>query len=108
MRKKRNAFSSKPKAEEKASRLEQLVNEVMIQKKLNSEKRFSTISEHRYSGSLQETIVGFPHDNIYNHSYQEALNRYHIQYCVIVQIFSLKSKYMSFLKICIGTYINKH
>lgn len=79
MRKKRNAFSSKPKVEEKASRLEQLVNEVMIQKKLNSEKRFSTISEHRYSGSLQETIVGFPHDNIYNHSYQEALNRYHIK-----------------------------
>lgn len=61
---------------EKNTKLEQIVNEVIIQKREKDEKRFSAISENRYSGSLQETIIGFPHDNVYNHSYQEALNRY--------------------------------
>lgn len=49
---------------------------MIIRKKYKDEKRFSTISEKQFSGSLQETILGFPHDHIYNHSYQEALNRY--------------------------------
>lgn len=37
------------------------------------EKKMSIPSEQRFSG-VQETIL-FPHDNIYSHSYQEALNR---------------------------------
>lgn len=77
LRKKKYMFTGKSNNEnEKNTKLEQIVNEVIIQKREKDEKRFSAISENRFSGSLQETIIGFPHDNVYNHSYQEALNRY--------------------------------
>lgn len=45
----------------------------MLQQRAIKEKA-SVTSEQRHSSSVQETIL-FPHDNIYSHSYQEALNR---------------------------------
>lgn len=49
----------------------------MLQHKANKEEKKQSISEQeqRYSTSIQETVL-FPHDNIYSHSYQEALNKY--------------------------------
>lgn len=38
------------------------------------DQKASIASENRYSSPLQETVL-FPHDNIYSHSYQEALKR---------------------------------
>lgn len=66
----------KNKETEKKSKLEELVNEFMLQHRaVKDEKSASIHSEQRYSTSIQET-VSFPHDNIYSHSYQEALNRF--------------------------------
>ncbi|KAM3963342.1 LOW QUALITY PROTEIN: voltage-dependent cation channel SC1 [Aphomia sociella] len=65
---------SRSKETEKKSKLEELVTEFMTQQRAVKEKKTSIPSEQRYSSSIQETIL-FPHDNIYSHSYQEALNR---------------------------------
>ncbi|XP_045490699.1 sodium channel protein 60E isoform X4 [Pieris rapae] len=71
---KKGFLISKSKETEKKSKLEELVNEFMLQHRTMKEAKTSIPSEHRFSGSIQETIL-FPHDNIYSHSYQEALNR---------------------------------
>lgn len=47
----------------------------MVQHRAMKEYKPPIPSEQGYSSSMQETIL-FPHDNIYSHSYQEALNRY--------------------------------
>lgn len=65
---------SRSKETEKKSKLEELVNEFMLQQRAMKEKKASITSESRYSEVVQETIL-FPHDNIYSRSYQEALNR---------------------------------
>lgn len=31
--------------------------------------------DENFAAAIQETVIGFPTDNIYNRSYQEALNR---------------------------------
>lgn len=46
----------------------------MLQQRNIKEKKTSIPNEQRCSASIQETIL-FHHDNIYSHSYQEALNR---------------------------------
>lgn len=46
----------------------------MTQHRAMKEKAVTIPSEQRYSTSIQETML-FPHDNVYSHSYQEALNR---------------------------------
>ncbi|CAH0713199.1 unnamed protein product, partial [Brenthis ino] len=69
---KKGFLISRSKETEKKSKLEELVNEYMLQNR-TVEKKMSIPSEQRFSG-VQETIL-FPHDNIYSHSYQEALNR---------------------------------
>ncbi|XP_038211403.1 sodium channel protein 60E-like [Zerene cesonia] len=71
---KKGFLISKSKETEKKSKLEELVNEFMLQHRAMKEKKASIPSEQRFSASIQETIL-FPHDNIYSHSYQEALNR---------------------------------
>ncbi|CAH0401394.1 unnamed protein product [Chilo suppressalis] len=71
---KKGFLISRSKETEKKSKLEELVNEYMAQQRAVKEKKVSIPSEQRYSSSIQETIL-FPHDNIYSHSYQEALNR---------------------------------
>lgn len=71
---KKGFLISRSKETEKKSKLEELVNEFMSQQKTVKEKTSIPI-EQRYSSSVQETIL-FPHDNIYSHSYQEALNKY--------------------------------
>ncbi|KAG6458492.1 hypothetical protein O3G_MSEX010892 [Manduca sexta] len=71
---KKGFLISRSKETEKKSKLEELVNEFMLQQRALKEKKASIPSEQRYSSSIQETIL-FPHDNIYSHSYQEALNR---------------------------------
>ncbi|XP_047507038.1 sodium channel protein 60E isoform X1 [Pieris napi] len=71
---KKGFLISKSKETEKKSKLEELVNEFMLQHRTMKEAKTSIPSEQRFSGSIQETIL-FPHDNIYSHSYQEALNR---------------------------------
>ena len=75
---KKGFLISRSKETDKKSKLEELVNEFMTQQQAIKEKKASIPSipsEQRYSASIQETIL-FPHDNIYSHSYQEALNRY--------------------------------
>ncbi|XP_068620677.1 sodium channel protein 60E [Battus philenor] len=71
---KKGFLVSRSKETEKKTKLEELVNEFMLQQRAMKEKKASIPSEQRYSSSMQETIL-FPHDNIYSHSYQEALNR---------------------------------
>ncbi|XP_052755866.1 sodium channel protein 60E isoform X3 [Galleria mellonella] len=71
---KKGFLISRSKETEKKSKLEELVTEFMTQQRAMKEKKISIPSEQRYSSSIQETIL-FPHDNIYSHSYQEALNR---------------------------------
>ncbi|XP_050352376.1 sodium channel protein 60E-like [Nymphalis io] len=71
---KKGFLISKSKETEKKSKLEELVNEFMLQHRAMKDKNTSIPSEQRFSASVQETIL-FPHDNIYSHSYQEALNR---------------------------------
>ncbi|CAH2089701.1 unnamed protein product [Euphydryas editha] len=71
---KKGFLISRSKETEKKSKLEELVNEFMLQQRNMKEKKTSIPNEQRFSASLQETIL-FPHDNIYSHSYQEALNR---------------------------------
>nr|XP_026495463.1 sodium channel protein 60E isoform X2 [Vanessa tameamea] len=71
---KKGFLISRSKETEKKSKLEELVNEFMLQHRTMKDKNTSIPSEHRFSASVQETIL-FPHDNIYSHSYQEALNR---------------------------------
>ncbi|KAL0820244.1 hypothetical protein ABMA28_006163 [Loxostege sticticalis] len=71
---KKGFLISRSKETEKKSKLEELVNEYMSQQRPVKEKKTSIPSEQRFSTSIQETIL-FPHDNIYSHSYQEALNR---------------------------------
>lgn len=73
---KKGFLISRSKETEKKSKLEELVNEFMLQNRPVAEKKSSVPSEHSpaYFSSMQETVV-FPHDNIYSHSYQEALNR---------------------------------
>ncbi|CAB3234830.1 unnamed protein product [Arctia plantaginis] len=71
---KKGFLISRSKETEKKSKLEELVNEFMLQQRAMKEKKASITSESRYSASVQETIL-FPHDNIYSRSYQEALNR---------------------------------
>ncbi|KAF9424944.1 hypothetical protein HW555_000245, partial [Spodoptera exigua] len=71
---KKGFLISRSKETDKKSKLEELVNEFMTQQRAIKEKKASIPSEQRYSASIQETIL-FPHDNIYSHSYQEALNR---------------------------------
>ncbi|CAH0764231.1 unnamed protein product, partial [Diatraea saccharalis] len=71
---KKGFLIARSKETEKKSKLEELVNEYMAQQRAVKEKKVSIPNEQRYSGSIQETIL-FPHDNIYSHSYQEALNR---------------------------------
>lgn len=72
---KKGFLISRSKETEKKSKLEELVNEFMIQHRAMKEEHKSSIpSEQRYSSTIQETVL-FPHDNIYSHSYQEALNR---------------------------------
>ncbi|XP_075980867.1 na channel protein 60E isoform X4 [Anticarsia gemmatalis] len=71
---KKGFLISRSKETEKKSKLEELVNEFMSEQRAMKEKKASIPSEQRFSGSIQETIV-FPHDNVYSHSYQEALNR---------------------------------
>lgn len=73
---KKGFLISKSKETEKKTKLEELVNEFMLQHRAMKEKEAVIPVEQRYSGSIQETIL-FPHDNIYSHSYQEALNRYY-------------------------------
>lgn len=46
----------------------------MIQHRAMKEQKESIPNEQRISTTMQETIL-FPHDNVYSHSYQEALNR---------------------------------
>lgn len=47
----------------------------MLQHRNNlKEEKTSLPSEQRYSSPIQETVL-FPHDNVYSHSYQEALKR---------------------------------
>lgn len=46
-------------------RLEKIVREVMHRHK----------KDENFAAAIQETVIGFPTDNIYNRSYQEALNR---------------------------------
>lgn len=70
---KKGFLISRSKETEKKSKLEELVDEYMEQRHLH-EKKVSIPSELPYSSSIQETIL-FPHDNVYSHSYQEALNR---------------------------------
>lgn len=50
---------------EKNVRLEKIVREVMTRQK----------RDENFASNFQETVIGFPKDNIYNRSYQEALNR---------------------------------
>ncbi|GLV43437.1 Na channel protein 60E [Carabus blaptoides fortunei] len=50
---------------EKNMRLEKIVREVIHRHK----------KDENFAASIQETVIGFPTDNIYNRSYQEALNR---------------------------------
>ncbi|XP_073953565.1 sodium channel protein 60E-like [Choristoneura fumiferana] len=73
---KKGFLISRSKETEKKSKLEELVNEFMLQNRPVAEKKSSVPSEHSpaYFSSVQETVV-FPHDSIYSHSYQEALNR---------------------------------
>lgn len=71
---KKGFLISRSKETEKKSKLEELVNEFMVHEREVNEKQVSIPSEQRYSSSIQETIL-FPHDNVYSHSYQEALNR---------------------------------
>nr|XP_037873383.1 voltage-dependent cation channel SC1 isoform X2 [Bombyx mori] len=71
---KKGFLISRSKETEKKSKLEELVNEFMSQQRAIKEKKASIPTEQRYSASIQETIL-FPHDNIYSHSYQEAVNR---------------------------------
>lgn len=71
---KKGFLISRSKETEKKTKLEELVSEFMSQQHAAKEKNMSIPSEQRYSSSIQETIL-FPHDNIYSHSYQEALNR---------------------------------
>ncbi|KAJ0174015.1 hypothetical protein K1T71_010161 [Dendrolimus kikuchii] len=71
---KKGFLISRSKETEKKSKLEELVNEFMLQQRAIKDKATSMPSENRFSSSIQETIL-FPHDNIYSHSYQEALNR---------------------------------
>ncbi|KAJ2948316.1 hypothetical protein O0L34_g7554 [Tuta absoluta] len=71
---KKGFLISKSKETEKKSKLEELVNEFMSQHRAMKEEKLSIPSEPRFSSSIQETVL-FPHDNIYSHSYQEALNR---------------------------------
>ncbi|GBP17479.1 Sodium channel protein 60E [Eumeta japonica] len=71
---KKGFLISRSKEIEKKSKLEELVNEFMLQNRAMKEEKTSIPSEHRFSSSIQETVL-FPHDNIYSHSYQEALNR---------------------------------
>lgn len=75
---KKGFLISRGKEIEKKSKLEELVNEFMLQQRALKEKNIPIRSEERFSTSIQETIL-FPHDNIYTHSYQEALNRYQIR-----------------------------
>lgn len=47
----------------------------MLQHRNNlKEEKKSLPSDQRYSSPIQETVL-FPHDNVYSHSYQEALKR---------------------------------
>ncbi|XP_069361347.1 sodium channel protein 60E isoform X2 [Maniola hyperantus] len=71
---KKGFLISKSKETEKKTKLEELVTEFMIQQRVMEEHKMPIPTEQRYSSSVQETIL-FPHDNIYSHSYQEALNR---------------------------------
>ncbi|XP_045452593.1 sodium channel protein 60E [Melitaea cinxia] len=71
---KKGFLISRSKETDKKSKLEELVNEFMLQQRNIKEKKMSISNEQRCSASIQETIL-FPHDNIYRHSYQEALNR---------------------------------
>ncbi|XP_060805800.1 sodium channel protein 60E isoform X2 [Amyelois transitella] len=71
---KKGFLISRSNETEKKSKLEELVNEFMAQQRAVKEQKLSIPSEQRFSASIQETIL-FPHDNIYSHSYQEALNR---------------------------------
>lgn len=71
---KKGFLISKSKETEKKTKLEELVTEFMIQQRAIEEHKMPMPTEQRYSSSVQETIL-FPHDNIYSHSYQEALNR---------------------------------
>lgn len=75
---KKGFLISRSKETEKKSKLEELVNEYMLQNR-TVEKKTSIPNEQRFSGSVQETIL-FPHDNIYSHSYQESLNRW-VNFC---------------------------
>ncbi|KAG7301620.1 hypothetical protein JYU34_014597 [Plutella xylostella] len=71
---KKGFLISKSKETEKKSKLEELVNEYMAHHQNIKDQKASIASENRYSSPLQETVL-FPHDNIYSHSYQEALKR---------------------------------
>ncbi|XP_032520124.2 sodium channel protein 60E-like [Danaus plexippus] len=71
---KKGFLISRSKETEKKSKLEELVNEFMIQHRAMKEQKESIPNEQRISTTMQETIL-FPHDNVYSHSYQEALNR---------------------------------
>lgn len=70
----------------------------MIQHRAMKEEHKSSIpSEQRYSSSIQETVL-FPHDNIYSHSYQEALNRY-VKHMYICNLLNIKSKETNISKV---------
>ncbi|VVC95939.1 unnamed protein product [Leptidea sinapis] len=71
---KKGFLVSRGKDTEKKSKLEELVNEFMLQHRAMKEKKASIPSEQRFSSSVQETIL-YPHDHIYSHSYQEAVAR---------------------------------
>ncbi|XP_061720824.1 sodium channel protein 60E isoform X2 [Cydia pomonella] len=72
---KKGFLISKSKETEKKSKLEELVNEFMIQNRTTQKKASIPSEQNAYFSNVQETTVLFPHDNIYSHSYQEALNR---------------------------------
>lgn len=63
MRKKK--YKKENTENEKNQRLEKIVREVMHRHK----------KDENFAAAIQETVIGFPTDNIYNRSYQEALNR---------------------------------
>ncbi|XP_041984425.1 sodium channel protein 60E isoform X2 [Aricia agestis] len=69
---KKGFLISKSKETEKKTKLEELVNEFMIQHR--AMKEANKAAEPTFTTPIQETVM-FPHDNIYSHSYQEALNR---------------------------------
>lgn len=58
-------FRKEDSENEKNVRLEKIVREVMTRQK----------RDENFAATFQDTVIGFPKDNIYNRSYQEALNR---------------------------------